>query len=75
MVSASAWAPSLVAVAGISLVSLIGAVGLVVKRDWLSKGLFFIVAFAAGALLGDAFFHLVPEISESQRGFDNTASV
>ena len=75
MVSAGAWAPSLLAVAGISLVSLVGAIGLVIKRDWLSKGLFFIVAFAAGALLGDAFFHLVPEIAESERGFDTTASI
>lgn len=75
MTPSVAWGPPLLAVIGISLVSLIGAFGLVVKRDLLGKGLFFIVAFAAGALLGDAFFHLVPEIAESERGFDTTASV
>jgi zinc and cadmium transporter len=69
------WAATLTAVAGISLVSLIGAVGMVVKRDFLARALFVVVAFAAGALLGDAFFHLVPEIAESKTGFDRLASV
>src|ERR671915_2456443 len=69
------WAPALAAVGGISLVSLVGAVGMVIKRDFLAKALFVVVAFAAGALLGDAFFHLVPEIAESDTGFDTTASV
>ncbi len=69
------WFPPLVAVVGISSLSLIGAVSLVLSRTWLQRALFFIVAFAAGALLGDVFFHLVPEISESASGFDTTASV
>ena len=68
------WVPALAAVAGISLVSLVGAVGMVVKRDFLARALFVVVAFAAGALLGDAFFHLVPEIAESKTGFDRLAS-
>ncbi|MGH2760374.1 MAG: ZIP family metal transporter, partial [Actinomycetota bacterium] len=33
-----------------------------------------LIAFAAGALLGDAFIHLLPEIAESDTGFDLTAS-
>jgi zinc and cadmium transporter len=70
----TAWVPALAAVGGISLVSLAGAVGMVVKRDFLSRALFVVVAFAAGALLGDAFFHLVPEIAESPAGFDTLAS-
>ena len=69
------WGPPLLAVLGISCLSLIGAVSLVLSRRWLQRALFFIVAFAAGALLGDVFFHLVPEISESSTGFDTTASV
>lgn len=69
------WGPPLLAVVGISSFSLIGAVSLVLSRTWLQRVLFFIVAFAAGALLGDVFFHLVPEISESATGFDTTASV
>lgn len=74
MPSAVSWPYPVVAVAAISLFSLIGALGLVLKRDWLNRFLFFVVAFAAGALLGDAFFHLVPEIAESPSGFDLTAS-
>ena len=70
----ASWAPALIGVVLISSFSLIGAIGLVIKRDWLERSLFFVVAFAAGALLGDAFFHLIPEIAESPRGFDVTAS-
>jgi zinc and cadmium transporter len=69
------WVPPLLAVLGISAISLIGAVSLVLSRGWVERILFGIVAFAAGALLGDAFFHLVPEIAESASGFDTTASV
>ena len=59
----ASWAPALIGVVLISSFSLIGAIGLVIKRDWLERSLFFVVAFAAGALLGDAFFHLIPEIA------------
>ena len=69
------WVPPLIAVLGISVISLIGALSLVLSRGWVERTLFLIVAFAAGALLGDVFFHLVPEISESTTGFDTTASV
>ena len=62
------------AVVLISAVSLIGVVGLVMTRETLRAALFIAVAFAAGALLGDAFFHLVPEIAESPGGFDPAAS-
>lgn len=69
------WAPPLLAVVGISSLSLVGAISLVLRGAWLERVLFFIVAFAAGTLLGDVFFHLVPEISESASGFDMTASL
>ncbi len=32
-----------------------------------------LIPFAAGALLGDAFLHLLPEVAESERGLDTTA--
>jgi len=75
MLAQVAWGPPLLAVAGISAISLVGALGLVARREWVDKGLFFVIAFAAGALLGDAFFHLVPEIAESESGFGTDASV
>jgi zinc and cadmium transporter len=71
---ASIWVSSLVAVAGVSSLSGIGALTLFLKRDVLSRFLLVLVSFAAGALLGDTFIHLIPEIAESKTGFDIFAS-
>jgi zinc and cadmium transporter len=68
------WAATLAAVAAISLLSLVGAVGLVLRPGTLQRGLRLLIAFAAGALLGDAFLHLLPEIAESEYGLDTFAS-
>jgi zinc and cadmium transporter len=73
-VEGSVWALSGAAVLGISLVSLLGALGLVVRPDALRGALLLLVSFAAGALLGDAFLHLIPEIAESAAGLDVLAS-
>lgn len=69
------WVAALVAVAAVSSVSLVGATVLYLKASTLQRALFFLISFAAGALLGDAFFHIVPEISESDHGFDVPASI
>ncbi len=45
----------------VSLVSLVGVVSLALNRDFLQKILLLLVSFAAGAMLGDAFLHLIPE--------------
>ncbi len=45
----------------ISLLSLLGIITLYFKTKQLDKLLYFIIAFAAGSLLGDAFLHLIPE--------------
>jgi zinc and cadmium transporter len=68
------WALSGAAVLAISSVSLLGALGLVVRPDALRGALLLLVSFAAGALLGDAFLHLIPEIAESSAGLDALAS-
>ena len=52
---------SLIATSIVSLVSLVGIVALVLREKTLNKILLILVAFAAGALLGGAFFHLLPE--------------
>ena len=69
------WAQTLAAVGVVSLVSLIGALTLVLASGLLSRILLVLISFAAGALLGDAFIHLLPEIAESERGFDLAASL
>lgn len=44
----------------VSAISLIGAV-LLLREKWLDKILLYLVSFSAGAMLGSAFFHLLPE--------------
>ncbi|MFH0799055.1 MAG: ZIP family metal transporter [Pseudomonadota bacterium] len=55
------WAYTLVSVAIVSLLSLVGVVTLALKRENLKKALFLLVSFAVGGLFGDAFIHLLPE--------------
>lgn len=57
--------PILLAVVIISLISLIGVFALSVRKKLLKKILFILVAFAAGTLLGSAFFDLLPGALES----------
>lgn len=48
----------------VSLISLIGVVTLAIKERFLRAVLFLLIAFSAGALLGGAFLHLIPEALE-----------
>lgn len=48
----------------VSLISLIGIVTLSINTKRLHKILLYLVSFAAGALLGDVFIHLIPELIE-----------
>ena len=51
-------------VMGVSLVSLIGIFMLSLREDLLRKYTFLFMSVAVGALLGDAFIHLIPEALE-----------
>jgi len=44
--------------------AIIGIVTLSIKADKLKRVLIYMVSFSAGALLGDAFIHLLPELAE-----------
>jgi zinc and cadmium transporter len=59
------WLYSIGSVVIVSLISLIGALSLLFKKELFQKIVFILVAFAAGSLLGDAFIHLLPEIIEN----------
>lgn len=48
----------------VSLISLVGVFTLGLKEQLLRKYLFILVSLAVGALLGDAFIHLIPEAFE-----------
>lgn len=56
---------SLLAVAIVSLVSLVGVFTLSINEERLRRNIFFFVSLAVGALLGDAFIHIIPEAFES----------
>lgn len=58
------WTYTLISVLIVSLISFIGALGLILTKDFLRKVLIYFVSFAAGALFGDAFIHLLPEVVE-----------
>jgi zinc and cadmium transporter len=57
----------------VSLIALIGIILTPLKFDRLKKILIYFVSFSTGALLGGAFFHLLPEVVETQ-GFTFTIS-
>lgn len=55
------WLYTILSVFIISLVSLVGIFTLSINIEKIKNVLLFLVSFAAGALLGDAFLHLIPE--------------
>lgn len=70
----STWFLPIVSVLLVSVVSLIGVFTLSYTTERLRRMLFLLVSFAAGALLGDVFIHLLPEIVEEQ-GFTLSTSI
>jgi len=58
------WLYSLMSVFLVSLLSFVGLLFIALKEESLKKILLFLVSFAAGSLLGDAFLHLLPKAIE-----------
>ena len=56
------WVYALISVLIVSLISFVGVLTFSIKTDKLKKVLLYMVSFSAGALFGDAFIHLLPEI-------------
>ncbi len=61
----SAYLYSILSVVVISLVSLVGVFTISMREEALRKYIFLMVSLAVGALLGDAFIHLIPEAFET----------
>ena len=55
----------IIAVIATSLISLVGIAILLINERKLKGVLYFLVSLSAGALFGDAFFHLLPESFEA----------
>ena len=62
------WIYALLSVFIISLISFVGVFTLGIKAQRLKKVLIYFVSFSAGALFGDVFIHLLPEVVE-EHGF------
>src|SRR3989338_6232989 len=56
------WFYSLASVAVVSLISLVGVFTLAIQTEHLQKALTYLVSFSVGALLGDVFIHILPEL-------------
>jgi zinc and cadmium transporter len=59
------WLYSLASVFIVSFVSFAGIFTLMIKEGMLKKILLFLVSFSAGALIGDSFIHLLPQVVET----------
>ncbi|MFH0819391.1 MAG: ZIP family metal transporter [Patescibacteria group bacterium] len=55
---------SIIATFIVSLISLVGIIFITIKEEKLKKILLLLVGFSAGALMGGAFLHLIPEAVE-----------
>lgn len=62
------WLYSILSVLLVSAVSLVGVVTLAINTEKLHRWLLYLVSFSAGALLGDVFLHIFPEMSEQGFG-------
>lgn len=67
------WLYTLISVFIVSLISLIGVFTLVISEKKLKDLLIYFVSFSAGALFGDVFIHLLPEVVKNS-GFNLTIS-
>jgi zinc and cadmium transporter len=54
----------------VSLISLIGIFGLLLKENLLNRILILLIGFSAGSLIGGAFLHLFPEALEQSKNID-----
>lgn len=57
------WVTAIIGVVFVSLLSLLGALTLAIKEEVLERILIFFVSFSTGALFGDVFIHILPEIT------------
>lgn len=68
MCMSEAFLYSLLAVTVVSAISLVGAFAIFFSKVFLRRAIFISISVAVGALLGDAFVHLIPEAFRSGSG-------
>lgn len=70
----SVWFYTFLSVFLVSVFSLVGILTIAIKQAYIKRILLFFVSFAAGALLGDVFVHLLPHLVE-EGAFDHHTSI
>jgi zinc and cadmium transporter len=61
------WFYTLISVFIVSIISLAGAAVMIIQQKVIKKMLIFMVSFAAGAMLGDVFLHIIPELAHENK--------
>ena len=72
MIAASIY--SIISVLIVSAISVLGILTLTIRENLFRRYIFIFVSLAVGALLGDAFIHIIPETFENM-GNSTTASL
>lgn len=57
------------ATVGVSLLSLVGVGFFMFNASAIKKIMFYLISFSTGAILGDVFLHILPELAEQTDGF------
>lgn len=68
------WFYTILSIVAVSLISLIGILTISISVEKLKKIVLLLVSFSAGALLGDTFIHLIPEVV-AEHGFSIDISI
>lgn len=66
---------SLLSVLGVSLLSLLGILFFLFEADLIERTLLYIVSFSTGALMGDVFLHILPDMAKDQTFFSRAVLV
>ncbi len=66
---------TLLSVIGVSLVSLVGIIFFLANQRFMQTSLLYLVSFSAGAMFGDVFLHMLPELSEGESSFSDAMPI
>jgi zinc and cadmium transporter len=72
---ANIWLNVFLSLVVVSALSFIGAITLMLRQERLKNLLLYLVSFSAGALLGDVFLHLLPEMRDTGFGVKEGAFI
>lgn len=66
---------TILSILSVSIVSFVGVFFFAFHKNTIDKYLLYLVSFAAGAIMGDAFLHMIPEMIEDTAFFETAAQL